>query len=53
MLEVLITGLVVGLLLWLVVSFVPMPELFKRALVGVIAVLFIIWAVSSLTGGSL
>lgn len=34
---------IVGLVLWLVVTYIPMPEPYKRALVIIVVVIVILW----------
>jgi hypothetical protein len=45
----LILGLaVVGLVLWLVVTYIPMPEPYKRVVVILIVVLVVLWVIGRL-----
>ncbi len=41
---------IVGLLLWVVTTFVPMPEPYKRALVAIVVVVLVIWILTRITG---
>lgn len=50
MLSILITGLIVGLVLWVIVTYVPMPEPFRTIFIAVIAIIFLVWALQGLGG---
>lgn len=43
MLEILLTVAVVGLLVWLVTKFVPMPEPFPQIIIAVAAIGTVLW----------
>ena len=40
---VVLTMALVGLLVWVVVTYIPMPELFRRLLMAVVAILLLLW----------
>ena len=48
--ELLITVALIGLVVWLLVTFVPMPEQFKRVLPIIAIVIIILWIVLQYTG---
>lgn len=41
----------IGFIVYLIVTYIPMPEIFKQVLMVVVAVLLILWAISMLLGG--
>lgn len=41
----------VGLVLWLVVQFIPMPEIYKRALVIIVVILVVLWLIRLIAPG--
>jgi hypothetical protein len=43
MLQVALVIIVVGVLLWLVTTYVPMDATIKRILVGVVVILLVLW----------
>ena len=50
----LIVGLaLVGLVLWLVVTYIPMPAPYKNALVVIVVVLVVLWLVRLLGGNAI
>lgn len=40
----------IGFIVYLIVTYIPMPEIFKQVLMVVVAVLLILWAISMLLG---
>lgn len=40
----------VGFLIYLIVTYIPMPDLFKKVIMVVIAVVVILWLLAMLTG---
>jgi hypothetical protein len=44
-LTLIVTLVVIGFVLWLLTTYVPMPEPYKRALIVIVVLLVIIWAV--------
>lgn len=41
----------IGFVVYLIVTYIPMPEIFKQVLMVVVAVLLIFWVISLLVGG--
>lgn len=52
MLEIILTLVVIGFILWLVTTFIPMEPRIKQILVGFIVILVVIWILSVLLGGA-
>lgn len=46
-----VTLALVGFVLWIVVTYVPMPEPFKRALVVIVVLVLIVWLARLILGG--
>lgn len=44
---------VIGFAVWLVITYVPMPEPFKRALVVIVVLALLLWAVRAFVAGGL
>jgi hypothetical protein len=40
----------IGFIVYLIVTYIPMPEIFKQVLMVVVAVLLILWVMSMLLG---
>lgn len=51
MLELLITLIVLGFVLWLV-TLVPMPQPYKQILLGLAVLFVVIWLLTALLGGA-
>jgi hypothetical protein len=51
LITILFTMALVGLLLWVVVTFVPMPDLYRRVLVVLVVLLLVIWFVRIVAPG--
>ena len=51
MLSLILALAVIGLVLWLVVTYVPMPEPFKRALVIFVIVLVLLYLIRVIAAG--
>lgn len=49
-LSIILIGVLIGLVLWLVSSFVPMEPRIKQAVLAVGVVLFVIWAILVVAG---
>ena len=41
----------IGFVVYLIVTYIPMPEIFKQVLMVVVAVLLIFWVIGLLLGG--
>jgi len=48
LIAILVAGVVVGLILWLINQYVPMPSPFKNVLNVIVAILFLVWALGAL-----
>ncbi len=51
MLKALLILALVGFVVWLIITYIPMPDLFKKVLMVVLAVLVILWLISAIGGG--
>lgn len=51
MLSVLLVGVILGLVLWAVMKYVPMQPPFPTVIVIVVAVLYVIWALNTIGVG--
>jgi len=52
LITLIVTLAIVGFVLWLVVTYVPMPEPFKRALVVIVVLVLVIWLARGFFGGA-
>ena len=52
-LGILVTLAIVGFLLWIIVTYVPMPQPFQRVLIALIVLLVVIWVLRMLAPGFL
>ena len=43
---------VIGFAVWVVVTYIPMPEPFKRAIIVIIVLVLLLWVVRSLVVGT-
>ena len=41
----------IGFVVYLIVTYIPMPEIFKQVLMVVVAILLILWVMGLLVGG--
>jgi hypothetical protein len=48
-----VTIAIVGFVVWLVITYVPMPEPFRRIVVALVILILLIWLVRALAGVSL
>lgn len=48
MISLILTIALVGLIVWLVTNYIPMPEPFKRAIVVIVIVFVILWLIQIL-----
>jgi hypothetical protein len=42
----------IGFVVYLIITYIPMPEIFKQVLMVVVAVLLILWVISVVVGGA-
>lgn len=50
LLSLLLVLVVVGLLLWVLTTFVPMPDQYRRAVIAIVIVVVVIWVLTRVTG---
>jgi hypothetical protein len=48
LITLIVTLVVVGFVLWLLTTYVPMPEPYKRALIVIVVLLIVLWLVRAL-----
>ena len=41
----------IGFIIYLIITYIPMPEIFKQVLMAVVAILLILWVMGLLVGG--
>jgi len=46
MITALLTIAIVGFLAWLVITYIPMPDPFKKVLIVVLVIMLILWLIS-------
>jgi hypothetical protein len=51
MIHLLLALAVIGFLVWALVTYVPMPDLFKRAIIVIVVILVVLWILSLLGVG--
>lgn len=49
---VLVVGVILGLILWLVQNFIPMEARLKQAMIAIVVVIFVVWALLALVGAA-
>jgi hypothetical protein len=52
MLQLIVYIALIGLVLWLVTTYIPMPEQIKTLLVVVVVILIVLWLVQAIAGGA-
>jgi uncharacterized membrane protein len=51
LLELIVLFALAGFCLWLVITYVPMPEPMKQALIVIVVIVIVIWIARTLLGG--
>lgn len=48
-----LTLALVGFVIWAILNWIPMPDLFKKLIIVVVVVVVVLWLISGLSGGGL
>ena len=48
MIGIILTLAIVGFILWLILTYIPMPDLFKKIIMVIVAILLILWLINVL-----
>jgi Flp pilus assembly protein protease CpaA len=53
LLHLLLALAIVGFIAWLIITYIPMPQVMKTIIVAVLAIVMILWLLGALGGGGL
>lgn len=51
LISIIVVFVVVALILWLVTTYIPMPEPFKRVLIAIVVLFLVLWLARAFLGG--